>query len=122
MKFSRPFRSIFAAIHDRRIHTQISAVIEPLEARIAPATLVSPTTVTYKDFDGDNVTAKISEPLFTAANVNDIFHFKTGAVDGNNVFGQVLKKIDFTPLHGAAVELDLNVTATNGGGDGFASV
>ena len=35
--------------------------IEPLEARIAPAMLLSPTKVRYTDFDGDIVTVKFSK-------------------------------------------------------------
>ncbi len=45
----------------------ISSSIEPLEARIAPATIISATTVTFQDIDGDNVTIKVSKPIFTDA-------------------------------------------------------
>lgn len=41
--------------------------IEPLEARIAPAILISPTEVTYLDNNGETAVVKISKPLFTSA-------------------------------------------------------
>jgi hypothetical protein len=37
--------------------------IEPLETRIAPATLVNPTKLTYTDIDGDKVTVTISNAV-----------------------------------------------------------
>ncbi|MBO0701067.1 MAG: hypothetical protein J2P46_21910, partial [Zavarzinella sp.] len=56
----------------------LSLRLEPLEPRHAPATLVSPTTVTYQDADGDNVTVVLSRPVLTPGNVNTVFHFDTG--------------------------------------------
>ena len=55
------------------------AGIEPLEGRIAPATLVSATVVSFTDLDGDAVTIRFSEPLFDPAKsiaenrLNDVF-------------------------------------------------
>src|SRR5438309_525212 len=49
--------------------------IEPLEARIAPATLLNPTTVTYQDADGDDVTVKFSKPVLVAGDFAAVFHF-----------------------------------------------
>ena len=43
------------------------AAAEPLESRIAPATLVNPTTVTYTDVDFDLVTIKSSKGTFADA-------------------------------------------------------
>jgi hypothetical protein len=40
--------------------------IEPLEDRIAPATIINPYTVTYQDQSGDTAVIKISKPLFTS--------------------------------------------------------
>ena len=53
-------------------------LIEPLEARIAPATVAtfhSPITATYDDVDGDHVTVKFSLPVLTAGNVAAVFNF-----------------------------------------------
>ena len=49
--------------------------IENLEQRIAPAVFVSPNVVTYSDHDGDDVTIRISKPLFTAGNIANVFQF-----------------------------------------------
>jgi hypothetical protein len=55
---------------------------EPLEGRIAPALLLNPMTVQFKDTDGDLVTVKFSKALFTetgsALNVvlDAVFKFK----------------------------------------------
>jgi len=40
--------------------------IEPLEARIAPATILNPYTVTYQDGNGDTAVIRISKPLFAS--------------------------------------------------------
>ena len=39
------------------------STIEPLEARIAPATLVNPTTLTFQDKNGDTATVRPTGPL-----------------------------------------------------------
>jgi hypothetical protein len=62
--------------------------IEPLEARIAPATLLNPTTVTYQDIDGDNVTVKLNKAVLDESTINDVLKFSTGAVDGCNTTPQ----------------------------------
>lgn len=64
--------------------------IEPLEGRIAPATLVNPSTLTFTDFEGDFVTVKFSKPIFPnsgnpraaagAAN-EQVFPLGPGAID-----------------------------------------
>lgn len=41
--------------------------IEPLEPRIAPAAIISPTEVTFLDANGETAVVKISKPLFTSA-------------------------------------------------------
>lgn len=43
--------------------------VEVLESRLAPATLISPTTLTYRDVDGNNVTVHLSKPLLTSATI-----------------------------------------------------
>ncbi|MEA3188220.1 MAG: hypothetical protein QOD99_2050, partial [Chthoniobacter sp.] len=73
------------------------SVIELLEDRIAPATLLSPTTVTYTDKDGDAVLIKSSKPIFISASIADsILRFDTGSVNGSNATSQQLQTIDLT--------------------------
>src|SRR5829696_1892052 len=52
--------------------------LERLESRDVPATLVSPTTVTYQDADGDHVRVTLSKPLLTPDTVNGAFQFDVG--------------------------------------------
>src|SRR5262245_44217999 len=95
-------------------------VVEQLECRYAPATLVNPFTVTYQDVDGDNVTVKISKPLFQAATINNVFDFKPAGVNGSNTSPQQLRTIDLSIL--AAGGTSLTLTATHSpvhGGNGF---
>ena len=88
----------------------ISSSIEPLEARIAPATIISATTVTFQDIDGDNVTIKVSKPIFTddltAANLIDF----TGSIftDGGP---QQLNALFLQNLGAANNGLDVSITA-----------
>jgi hypothetical protein len=100
--------------------------IEPLEHRIAPATLVDPSTVTYLDADGDLVTVTLSKPLFTAANVVKLFDFDTGAVDGNNAAAQFLETLNLTSLTDAdTAGLSVRITVepdTVAGGNGQVTV
>src|SRR5260221_4461650 len=62
--------------------------LESLEGRISPAALINPTTLMYRDFDGDVVTVKFTKSIFTSsssttnlANANNVFKFNTGTVD-----------------------------------------
>jgi hypothetical protein len=90
-----------------------------------PATLVSPTTLTYQDVDGDNVTVKFSKPLLTVGNVNAVFQFNAFGVFGNNFSKQQLWKIDLTGLGSAAAGTAFTQTATRStvtGGNGLANV
>ncbi|MHA3772257.1 beta strand repeat-containing protein [Verrucomicrobiota bacterium sgz303538] len=98
-------------------------MIESLEPRVAPATLVSPTTLTYTDVDGDLVTVKFTKPLLTQANVNSVFTFSTGTVNGSNSTGQLLQRINLESF-GDADGLGISVIAKRGstGGDGLANV
>src|SRR5262249_59272845 len=99
--------------------------LESLEGREVPATLVSPTTVTYQDIDGDNVAVTLSKPLLKAGNVNTVFTFNTDGVFGNNLAKQQLWKIDLTGLGSAAAGTAITVTATRSlvtGGNGLANL
>jgi hypothetical protein len=92
------------------------AGIEPLEARIAPATLVNPMTVTYTDENGDAVTVTISKPLFTMANVNKVFTFGTGSVNGDNSADQQLELFNVLKLGHSAAGIDLTFAGVPMGG------
>ncbi len=77
--------------------------IEPLEARIAPAAILSPSTVVFTDADGDLVSVVFSKAVFTGteaaqlALANQVFKFDTGAVaHGDTATPQQLRLIDFT--------------------------
>ncbi|MBO0700461.1 MAG: hypothetical protein J2P46_18835, partial [Zavarzinella sp.] len=96
--------------------------VDKLEDRYAPATLVSATKLTYQDADGDNVAVTLSKPILTPLNVNALFTFSVGSVDGNNAAPQLLETIS---LGAAAAGTAVTVTATRSpvhGGDGFAAV
>ncbi|MBC7965782.1 MAG: hypothetical protein H7Z17_07630, partial [Fuerstia sp.] len=75
---------------------------QSLETRVLPATLVNPTTLTYQDIDGDDVSVTFSNPILTAANVNSVFLFNSGNVNGNNTFPQQLRQIKVSDLAAAA--------------------
>ena len=109
-------------------------IIEPLEQRIAPASLVDPRTIIYTDGDGDSVTVKFSFDVFggdsaaALAKANEVFKFSVGAV-GDQSTAQVLQRIDFTKFpvianKGSTVNgVGMTVTSTIGaGGDGFVDV
>ena len=49
-------------------------MVQQLESRTTPATLVSSSTVTYQDLDGDNAVVVFSKPLLTAANAEYHLH------------------------------------------------
>ena len=87
--------------------------LEQLERRDAPATLVSPTKLTYQDVDGDNVTVTLSKPIPAAVNVNNVFKFNAGIVDGKNAIMQQLQSINLTGI-AAMAGTSINVTATHG--------
>src|SRR5262245_47606157 len=100
--------------------------VECLELRDVPATLVSPTTVTYQDVDGDNVVVRLSKPLLTAVNVDNVFTFAGGTpVNGDNTTKQQLQLIDLANLGPTAAGIGMTTVATPSpvnGGDGFASL
>ena len=109
-----------------RVPVVSSSLIEILEDRIAPASLVSHTTVLFTDSDGDHVLIRFTEPILTSAAVaNSILHFSNGAsVDGSSTPGQ-LQLIDLTSVQNAMYSgLGVSVTAnrTHPRGDGYAAV
>lgn len=97
--------------------------LQPLEAREVPATLLGPTRISYQDVDGDTVTVAFSKPILTPTNVNTIFTFNTGLVNGTNN-PQQLQSINLlgiasasgTTIATSAVRSPIN------GGDGFANL
>jgi len=94
-------------------------LIEPLESRIAPATLVSANTVTWTDVDGDLATLHLSKDILTSSNVYSIFQFNTGSVSGSNSTQQQLEVLDLTSLGSLARHVNITVTAdTRPGGNG----
>jgi hypothetical protein len=95
----------------------LPSAIEPLESRIAPATVVSPTEVTFLDKSGYLATVTISKPLFTAANVNKVFTFDTGAVNGDNTVQQQLELLNIMKLGPGASTIDITISAATGAVD-----
>ncbi len=109
---------------------------EPLEGRIAPAILLNPFTVQFRDVDGDLVTVKFSKPLFGAstgldAQLDRVFKFDTGNVraSGNTDTAQTLQTLDLTGLttsvfaqaSSPANGVSITITADSAG-DGLANV
>jgi hypothetical protein len=102
---------------------QSMARIEILEQRIAPATLVSPTVVTYTDLQHDKVTITATQPIFYASTVNSVLGFNIGAVHGNNSVPQQLETIDLAHIASQAAGTSLTVNAVApGGGNGVVNV
>lgn len=111
-----------------------SALIEPLEPRIAPATLVDARTILFNEADGDLVTVKFSKDVFTGnpaaqlAKANEVFKFDAGEVAQTIDPAQQLRLIDFTKLPttftgSIANGVSLTITAEQrAAGDGFADV
>jgi hypothetical protein len=91
--------------------------IEPLESRIAPAMLMSPTQISFLDKSGQLATVTISKPLFTAANVNKVFTFDTGSVDGTTGTEQQLELFNVVKLGPAASTMAITISATTGAVD-----
>jgi hypothetical protein len=97
--------------------------LEQLERRDAPATLINASTISYQDVDGDLVRIVFSRPILNANNVNDVFLFNTGVVDGSNATRQQLKSIKLTSLGPAASGLNITTNVARGlAGDGFVAI
>jgi hypothetical protein len=100
--------------------------LEQLEGRDAPAALVSPTRLAYRDADGDLVTVTFSKPILDAGYATRAFVFDIGGVDGGTAMRQQLRAIDLSlPAGTRAAGTSVTVVATRdpaAGGDGFAAV
>jgi hypothetical protein len=107
----------------RRAEPRTRLSVQPLEAREVPATLVSPTTVTYTDVDGDAVKITFSKPILTEANVNGILTLLPFGVGAGTDVWQQFRSIN---LAGVNVDrLSITITATKSptnGGDGLANL
>src|SRR5581483_1001329 len=102
-------RSAVRGLMVTRLHT----IIEPLEARVAPATIINPYTVTFQDTNGDTALVHISAPLFKSAKAAEnilLFTTNDGSTEsftGNNV-GESLSEINLLGNH-AAQGMDITV-------------
>jgi hypothetical protein len=101
-------------------------MLEPLESRIAPAVFVNAHIVTYNDSTGDHVTLYSSKAIFkngTSGNVNDIFTFNTGSVDGTTT-DQQLQELNLTGFSSGQIAGDnISITVQKvAGGSGLADV
>ncbi len=121
----KPAPAVKARAAARPVHSSL----ESLEGRIAPATLINPTTVTYQDFDGDIVTVKFTKSLLTNSTIaGNVLKFDTLGVDGSNATGQQLQLIDLTVapiVLGKSLALGTGITITAvkaGAGNGIADV
>jgi hypothetical protein len=116
--------------------------IEPLEDRIAPATIINPYTVTYQDLDhaagtttvvpGDTVVVHISKPLFTSvAAAGRILNFTdssgnsiaTNSGFSGNSTGEFLDKINLVGRTDAQdMSISVKVIPQSGVGNGTVNV
>lgn len=89
---------------------QRTHLIETLEARIAPAIVLTGggTTASWTDVDGDAVTLKASKAIFTAANAATVFTF---LAQQPGDFGEQLALLDLSVLGAAANGVSLTFTA-----------
>src|SRR6188474_3006461 len=100
--------------------------LESLEARVTPAvyfsdvpngdpTIVDPSTVTYRDADGDMVTVKFSKGIIDSQEtLNAIFDFSEAVDTGYGIKGYELKGISLADFTGDAKllrNLDISVSA-----------
>jgi hypothetical protein len=91
--------------------------VTQLEMRLAPATFVGANDVTYYESAGQLVDVHISLPVFTSSNVNNLFTFKTGSVNGSTS-PQQLQELDLTqlgyPSPASGASLTITVTPPSG--------
>ena len=78
----------------RQLRKCVRLQVEQLESRLAPATLINPTTMTYTDVDGDLVTVTTTKGTFTLSNPNGGNPGDTFTLVG--ALGQQLQLIDLT--------------------------
>lgn len=109
---------------------KVVSSIEGLEGRIAPATLLNASTVTYTDFDGDVVTVKFSKNIFAGTSGPDVtranaaLKFSTGnVVAGPDATAQQLWLVDLSAFTTVANGVSITITAEQAGaGNGVADV
>jgi hypothetical protein len=97
-----------------------SLCLTSLEARDVPATLVDANVVNYVEADGDVVTVRLTKPVLTAANINQMFEFDVGTVNGDNSVPQQLRRINLkvaAKADGVGIEVTAQPT-----GDGLVQV
>ncbi|HQR08806.1 MAG TPA: hypothetical protein PLN21_18415 [Gemmatales bacterium] len=95
---------------------------ESLEDRSVPATLVSPTTMTFQDVDGDIAAVIFSKPVLDEYNVNEVFQFDAGSVNGSNGLKQSLRNINLVArfavdINGADMTVKVISKARRGDGE-----
>lgn len=109
--------------------------IEPLEARIAPASLIDARTIAFTDIDGDEVKIVFSKDVFVGTETaqltkaNEVFKFSTGDVAHEVATQQQLQLIDFTKFPTSAATgssmngVGMTIIATQkDGGNGLVDV
>lgn len=111
-----------------RRHSSSSKIrgIEPLEGRIAPASLIDNSTVMYKDVGGDTVTIHFSSPVLyglTPAELNEVFKFSAGTFADD--VEQDLQALNLgavattgIPPQSTAIGVSIDITATKTEGMG----
>ncbi len=97
----------------RRQRRRAFMSVTQLEMRLAPATLVGTTTVTYLDEHDQQVAVQITPGVFDSSSINNVFTFK----DIPHTSEQQLQEIDLTQLAdpGAASGASLTITVTSPG-------
>src|SRR5437870_4958141 len=100
---------------------RVRLVCNDLESRIAPATLVNPTTLSYVDIDGDKVTVTASTGAFSLSNPNGGFGDTFALSNPNAIGGQQLVLIDLASPSYQGADFTVSV-AKAGNGDGLAAV
>lgn len=114
--------------------------IEPLENRIAPATLLTDyRTLIYLNADGELVNVKFSSPVFSAADAqtraNAVFDFDTGGVTVASAFTNIdgpqqlqlldltaLKDVNPNPAEGVSITISTTKMDGRTAGTSFADV
>src|SRR5262245_59868750 len=86
-KDSKPAAAKASPLNRGEHHSKARGV-EPLEGRIAPASLIDAHTVQFNDLDGDLVTVSFSKDLFASPSnqgkLNQVFVFSNGT--GTSLF------------------------------------
>ncbi len=113
----------FRSAHQGRRRSQ-GRSLEQLEPRTLLASMVSASKLTYQDVDGDDVSVTFSKAILTAANVNSVFTFDTGSVNGSNAVKQQLRSLNLVGIAGAG-GVSITTVATRNAvnkGDGYAAL